>query len=194
MSRLLVVVFVALLAVGSAQAAAKPKPWMWTTAVAARQVSSLDLWRSEGTLSGVRCQGKGKAVAKRYGAFHCSATFKPQRIADPTETVGFWVKVRKQGTGQPCASPTGLGAIPSGCLNPNGARAAGTGDDAAAQTQAKIGGPGGLYQGPVGCLGYGAGFWRCWFGTSDDTATSGHAVVVFLTSGPKVTIINQPEA
>lgn len=178
----------------SATNAKKPPAWLWTSAVAARQVSTLDIWPTEGTLSGVRCQGKGKAVAKRYGAFRCTATLTPKRLADPKQPVSFWVKVRRQGTGQPCASPSGLGVIPSGCLNPSGARAAGSGSEAAAATQGKIGGPGGAYQGPVGCLGYGAGFWRCWIGTGEDTASSGHSVVVFLASGPSVTIVNMPAA
>lgn len=173
---------------------AKPKPWMWTTATAAHQAAALDIWPDVGTLTAVRCQGKGKPFAKRYGAFRCTATFMARTVAGAGQPVSFWVKVRRQSTGQPCASPAGLSSIPSGCLNPKGARAVGSRDDAEVETQKTVGGPGGLYQGQVGCVGSGAGFWRCWFGSEEDTPTSGHSIVVFRPSAVQVTILNLPAA
>lgn len=195
MSRLLVVASVVLLAAGSAQAAkpAKPKPWMWTTAVAARQISSLDLSPLNdvlGTTTIKRCAGKGKRVGKSYAAFACSASFAARGPSATPQTLTLWVKVRRVGKGEPCVwtSP----AVPAACTNPRGARLRGDDSDATAALVKKISTGSIPFQGPTGCSAWGVGYFRCWFGANAaNDPSNGWATVVLLRAGAVVTVTKE---
>ena len=94
--RTLVVAVVALVLVGGATAAVKPKPWAWTTTQAGQHVDG-------------KCRGVGKAVAKRWVAFSCT-----------TDGQRAWVKVRPRGKGGACVSGKSLAAVNPLCLSARG--------------------------------------------------------------------------
>ena len=196
MSRLLVAVFVALLAVGSADAArkpVKPAPWMWTSAVAAQRVAALDLSPLNDVLGSTtvkRCAGKGKRVGKSYAAFACSATFIARGPSQTTQNLTLWVKVRKVGKGEPCVWTSA--AVPAACTNPKGARLNGDDSDAEAALTKSISTGSIPFQGPMGCAAWGVGYFRCWFGVNDSTDPSaGWATVVLLKTGATVTVTHE---
>lgn len=177
---------------GSAQAA-KPKPWSWTTTSAITQLEGTNpaLWADEGTIDVTKCAGKGKAVLKRYVSFACAATFKPKSLSGTPAKATLFVRVRPTGKGQACVGLKSLAAIPKACLNPKGARTTNDRDDARVALAKSLGvqlQQNFPYQGPTGCLGYGAGYFECWFGSNDPADPSNGNAIVVMSTQPVVTI------
>lgn len=82
--------------------------------------------------------------------------FQPNTVRLEPVTRTVFVKVRRQGSGQPCVSLASFASIPSGCLAPAGTRAKGSEADARMAIRAETG-----FIGQVACVGFGAGFYRC---------------------------------
>lgn len=196
---LVVAVLAALTFAAAGMAASTPKPWAWTPKQAAAQVTA---WNPAvfggidiGTLTATRCVGITKAGKGVFTGFRCATRFTPGHLSydGPTAPTVF-VKVRRQGKGQPCVSLTSLAAIPAACTNPAGTRSNPDPDkvDVALglglQKQLGLKYP---YQGPASCAGFGAGFFVCFFGTNVDDETAGHATVIFSPT-PTVSILNMP--
>lgn len=181
-------VLAVLVVAAPAWGAAKPKPWMWDTKTAAREIVRANLsplGRETPSRLTVRCVGKGKQVARRYTSFQCAGTLK------------LFVKVRRAGRGQACASLTSFAAVPRACLNPSGTRVLGDRDDARNILRAELkelyqtSVP---YQGPTDCAGFGAGFFTCWFGADPSDPAAGTANVVLVVGAPVVTVTRMPPA
>lgn len=190
-----------LLAARNADAAVKPRPWQWTPAQASGQILS---WQpaafpdtyglTDGKITMARCAGRGVEVRGRYTSFRCAVVYTSRRGIGQNELL--WVKVRRQGAGQPCVSREGLAAVAAPCLNPIGIRTKGSVNDATTAMRLEIARRQGTsfpYQGPSGCAGWGAGFYTCWFGSDDPTApTNGRATVTMLASGSRVSVLSMP--
>lgn len=180
---------VLLLALGLAPfalAAVKPKPWMWTAQQASHRLIQENpqvLGRlTHGRFQTTICSPRGNGSDHRYVAFVCQAGYMEHEYGSP-ERLRVFLKVRRAGTGLVCASTTGFAAIPSGCLSTRGTRVLVPIEQTQAALGAYFASPGGLYQGPMSCVGYGAGFFRCTFGSD------GIAEITFLTIGPTVKIV-----
>lgn len=197
MGKVIGVVVMALCLAGVAQAAKKPQPksFMWTTATAVKMVEGANppLWAEDGTIDVSRCSARGKGVAKHYVSFACLFTFKPRSLSgDPASGVLF-VKVRPVGKGQACVSLTSLASIPQGCLS-RGARGGGSRDDASVALAKALGvqmGTSFPYQGPIGCFGYGAGYFECWFGANDPSEPTNGLATVIMSAHPTVNVTKQ---
>ena len=181
-------VVVALVVVGGASGAVKPKPWAWDARTAARQLGALELYgRESGTLT-ARCAGKGKAVAKRYVAFQCSTTWTPRGISSTPVTATAWVRVRPVGKGGACVSFVSMAKVPAVCLA-KGARV-GDRDDARNALRLELQRQSGSaypYQGPSECLARGPGYFECYFGSGADDPASGTAWVL-MSAVPRVVV------
>ncbi len=131
---LLAAATLAALALPVAAVGATPK-WLWTAAQAQQQAQAASdqfqlpagdgVWfvRDPADISG--CRGIGKGSQGKFGSFRCKVrvqTMNKNPFVTATKTL--WFKVRRQGSGQVCASLAGLNAIPAGCLNPSGTRVA----------------------------------------------------------------------
>ena len=186
------VVALALVFATSAQAA-KPKPWSWTTssAVTVLERTNPALWQDNGTIDVTKCAGRGKAVLKRYVSFACTGTFKPSSLSQPSVKATLFVRVRPTGKGQPCVSLKSLGSIPKACLAPSGGRTTNDRDLARRALVADLTKELGLsipYQGPTGCLGYGAGYFECWFGANDPGDPNNGRATILMSVTPVVTV------
>lgn len=199
---LLAISLIALTWAGLAISAAKPKPWQWTTAQAA---TSLTAFReiharvASGAILSVdvlsaRCVGRGKAVLRRYVSFRCAVGLREG--FDESSTKIFWLRVRPVGKGEPCWSFASLSAVAVGCLSAKGGVRVRGRDESAGDLalQVSLGGPGGLYQGPISCIPEGLGYFSCWFGgqAAVDDPNVGTATVVLLKSGAQVTVTKTP--
>ena len=188
---------VSLIAATAATSAVKPKPYAWTPAQAVVQITSakLEPFGSAhfGNLTVSYCAGKGKAVAKRFVSFACSATWTPRGISDTPKKFTLFTKVRPVGKGQPCVSLTPT--VPAACLA-KGVRVFGDTSAARVALAKQLGANLGTsfpYQGPSECASLGAGYFSCWFGANGEPTDPGmgHATVILGTQ-PIVTISAMP--
>jgi len=162
-------------------------PYRWTPVQASAQLVRWNpaVYQPEDPfgvdLKSARCGGHGAAVQGRYLAFRCVAVFKSRSARGVPTAATVWVKVRQQGTGQPCVSLTGLATIPAGCLRTVGARIPGSLREARAavsqRTAAVL---------PPTCTGYGAGFYLCGYTVAD---VPGRAGVSFSPTKVSVTLL-----
>jgi len=180
----LAAVLAAVLAVSAAAAVA---PYRWTPALASSQLVRWNpaIFHPEDPfgvdVKSARCGARGPAVQGRYLAFRCAATFKSRSARGVPTASTVWMKVRQQGSGQPCVSLTGLAAIPAGCLRTVGARVAGSLREARAAVTART-----AAVLPPECVGYGAGFYLCGYTVAD---VPGRAAVSFSPTKVSVTLL-----
>lgn len=184
----LLVLFVlgCLLLAGSA-IAATVKPWLW----APQQASSALMRQAEDfyvettdtgaklprDLVTTRCRGTGKAVARRFVSFRCTATVQ-RGVADSPLNVRVNAKTRRAGGLCWAFPPT---PIPSGCFAP-GRRGEGSIEDAFRAMVQKVG----TFNHDFRCLAHGAGFFACsWM-----TAEIVHRGTVIFSPAPMVRVLS----
>lgn len=170
-------------------ASAAPAPYSWTPAQASAQLVTWNpqVWVDpvapsyEVAIRSARCGGSGPAVRGRYLSFRCVATFQSRSARGTPHALVLFVKVRRQGTGQPCVSLKSLGAIPAGCLRTVGARVPGSIREARGEVRKRTG----SVMSPE-CAGYGAGFYLCTYEIADQP---GRAAVSFAPTKVSVTLL-----
>lgn len=185
----LAIALVALTVVGSAAAATRIPAYQWTPAQAAAQVvrwnpaiaTDPDIPAYEVNVKSARCGGYGPARQGRYLSFRCTVVFQSSSVRGQPFARALWVKVRRQGSGQPCVSLTSLASIPFGCLRVVGARLPGSVGDAKLALVKRTGAV--L---PPTCTGYGAGYYLCSYQFGE---TKGRAAVSFAPSKVSVTLL-----
>lgn len=178
---------------GEAALGATPaRPWQWTAAAASRAVVAWNpaVYQAEPgfdvKLTAAACAGVGPRVAGRFTSFRCGVTFKPQSDAQPVRRT-LWLRVRRQGAGQPCVSLAGLSSIPAGCVERSGPRRPGSTREAERAFLLHLKELGRPYFGlSFSCTGFGAGFYRC--------APPGGwvATVTFGQGDPAVRVVREP--
>lgn len=191
-----IVVLVLVLA-GTAQAAAKPKPYAWTPTQALAQIRGSGIQpfgdAHFGNLVISKCAGKGKQVAKHYLSFACTAVWAEKN--QPAKKITLFAKVRPVGKGTPCVSLTAT--VPAGCLA-KGARSSGDSGDASVALAKKLGADLGTsfpYQGPMECASYGASYFSCWFGANGEPTDPGMGrATVILAAKPIINVIAMPNS
>lgn len=206
-----VVVLSALGAVVVGVAGAAVKPYYWTPAqadAALKQTApglQLPSGDSQAWVDSISaCRGVSRAVEHRYISFRCVANIETSRqtatgsLPPLKSRKPLWVKVRRQGNGQPCASLAGLGSIPSGCLSASGTRSSSVARfdawEAASQfvsvwreSHPVDGGHGQqLQEGQGGLRGYGAGYftfsWRIVnVDTNPQQVLEQHSIILIFT-------------
>lgn len=110
--KITLLVALALAFAGTADAAVKPKPWMWApTKMETRLVATQPFVWQEVKLLGATCVGRGKVVAGRYTSFRCTIRFGSGNIVPYGATV--FTRILPVGSGKLCVVATPAGkAVP----------------------------------------------------------------------------------